>query len=255
MRDNKNVYMSTSFHIASEKFVGPIELLLQLVRKRKLHVSEIALSEVAESFLEHFRAMPDMPLHHSTHFLGVTAVLVYVKSQALLPDIQPEEDADAALSELAGRVSLYAIVQDMLPGLREVEGFALIIGQKPRQLVRTGYQPDPSVTGYRLHQAAKSLLSRNQESLVETRKKTSQVIKPRLALERVFKVIRESILSTKHPATLSSLIILLQESEEGGCTGKDALIGGFLAALEMVREDAIHCEQAEGFAEITIYPR
>ncbi len=247
--------MPTSFNIASEKFVGPIELLLQLVRRRKMHVSEIALSEVAESFLEHFRSMPDMPLHHSTHFLGVAAILVYVKSQALLPGVQSEEDPDAALSELAGRVSLYAMIQDVLPGIREVENSAVVASRKPRQLVRSGYQPDPSLTGYRLHQVVKSLLGRNQESLVETRKKTHQVIKPRLALERVFRAIQESILSTRRPATLSSLILLVQESAEGMYTGKDALIGGFLAALEMVKEDSIHCEQAEGFAEITIYPR
>lgn len=247
--------MSTSFNIASPKFVGPIELLLQLVRKRKLHISEISLAEVAESFLEHFKRMPDMPLHHSTHFLGVAAVLVYVKSQALLPGSEMDDEADAALSELTERVSLYAMIQDTLHGLREAWGSRLVLGRKARPLVRVGYQPDPTLTSYRLHLAARNLLDKNQETLVEPRQKTVQTIKPRLALDRVFRAIRETILDARRPATLSALIILVQDAEGGAYGSKDALIGGFLAALEMAREEVIDLEQAEGFAEITMYPR
>ena len=247
--------MSTSFHIASPKFVGPIELLLQLVRKRKLHISEIALGQVAESFLEHFRQMPDMPLHHSTHFLGVVAVLVYVKSQSLLPGTELDEEGDSALQELAGRVELYALLEQAVDQLRTREQQVQLVVRSPMKLAPVGFQPDPSVTAYRLQKTLQHLLRRNEESIVSTKERAKQTLRPRIALQRVLETIREAVVSAKKPATLSALVLLVANDHSDGVAQIDAKIGSLLAALEMAREDAVDLGQAGHFSEITIYPK
>lgn len=81
------------FHISLEVFEGPFDLLLQLIARKRLDITQIALAEVTDEFIAHMRAFPD--LSRTTEFLVVAATLLDMKAAQLLPSIDGEEGASA----------------------------------------------------------------------------------------------------------------------------------------------------------------
>jgi segregation and condensation protein A len=88
------------FTVVLDNFEGPFDLLLQLISKHKMDVTEVALSKVTDEFMVHIRAMgPDWDLDQTTEFLVVAATLLDLKAARLLPSAQVEDEADLALLE------------------------------------------------------------------------------------------------------------------------------------------------------------
>ncbi|MER5775306.1 segregation/condensation protein A [Streptomyces sp. NPDC002039] len=88
------------FTLRLENFEGPFDLLLQLISRHKLDVTEVALSRVTDEFMAHIRAMgPDWDLDQTTEFLVVAATLLDLKAARLLPAAEVEDEADLALLE------------------------------------------------------------------------------------------------------------------------------------------------------------
>ncbi|MFF6930126.1 segregation and condensation protein A [Streptomyces californicus] len=88
------------FTVRLVNFEGPFDLLLQLISKHKLDVTEVALSEVTDEFMAYIRAMgPDWDLDQTTEFLVVAATLLDLKAARLLPAAEVEDEADLALLE------------------------------------------------------------------------------------------------------------------------------------------------------------
>ncbi|MFI9614029.1 segregation/condensation protein A [Streptomyces sp. NPDC052023] len=91
---------SGGFKVRLANFEGPFDLLLQLISKHKLDVTEVALSRVTDEFMAHIRAMgPEWDLDETTEFLVVAATLLDLKAARLLPSAEVEDEADLALLE------------------------------------------------------------------------------------------------------------------------------------------------------------
>ncbi|MER5442397.1 segregation/condensation protein A [Streptomyces sp. NPDC002790] len=88
------------FKVRLDNFEGPFDLLLQLISRHKLDVTEVALSKVTDEFMAHIRAMgADWDLDQTTEFLVVAATLLDLKAARLLPTAEVEDEADLALLE------------------------------------------------------------------------------------------------------------------------------------------------------------
>ncbi|MFD8914564.1 segregation and condensation protein A [Streptomyces sp. NPDC059575] len=88
------------FKVRLDNFEGPFDLLLQLISRHKLDVTEVALSKVTDEFMAHIRAMgADWDLDRTTEFLVVAATLLDLKAARLLPAAEVEDEADLALLE------------------------------------------------------------------------------------------------------------------------------------------------------------
>lgn len=85
------------FVVTLPQFEGPFDLLLSLIARRRLDVTELALAEVTDEFLQVMRA--DWELEHASEFLLVAATLLALKARRLLPHDQDEEDEDLELIE------------------------------------------------------------------------------------------------------------------------------------------------------------
>src|SRR3954470_19913274 len=88
------------FKVRLANFEGPFDLLLQLISKHKLDVTEVALSKVTDEFMAYIRAMgPDWDLDEASEFLVVAATLLDLKAARLLPAAVVEDEDDLALLE------------------------------------------------------------------------------------------------------------------------------------------------------------
>jgi segregation and condensation protein A len=95
---------TTGFAVRLENFEGPFDLLLSLIGKHKLDVTEIALSRVTDDFIAHIKAMRESAggvedLEETTSFLLIAATLLDLKAVRLLPQAEVEDEEDLALLE------------------------------------------------------------------------------------------------------------------------------------------------------------
>jgi segregation and condensation protein A len=88
------------FEVRLDNFTGPFDLLLQLIARHRLDVTEVALARVTDDFVAHVRAMDEgMDLDEATAFVVVAATLLDLKAARLLPTGEVEDEADVALLE------------------------------------------------------------------------------------------------------------------------------------------------------------
>jgi segregation and condensation protein A len=117
------------FTVRLTNFEGPFDLLLQLIGKHKLDVTEIALSTVTDEFIAHLRALGDeLDLDQASEFLVVAATLLDLKAARLLPAAEVDDEEDLELLEardlLFARLLQYKAYKEAAAFLREREGQA-----------------------------------------------------------------------------------------------------------------------------------
>lgn len=117
------------FTVRLTNFEGPFDLLLQLIGKHKLDVTEIALSKVTDEFIAHLRALGDeLDLDQASEFLVVASTLLDLKAARLLPaaDVDDEEDLELleARDLLFARLLQYKAYKQAAAFLREREAEA-----------------------------------------------------------------------------------------------------------------------------------
>ncbi|MGY1845102.1 segregation and condensation protein A [Modestobacter sp. SYSU DS0875] len=175
------------FTVRLTNFEGPFDLLLQLIGKHKLDVTEIALSKVTDEFIAHLRALGDeLDLDQASEFLVVAATLLDLKAARLLPAADVEDEDDLELLEardlLFARLLQYRAYKQAAEFLREREAQAarrfprdaaleprfadllpeVLLGVGPEQFAALAAQaltpkPPPTVSVSHLHAPAVSL--------------------------------------------------------------------------------------------------
>ena len=117
------------FTVRLTNFEGPFDLLLQLIGKHKLDVTEIALSKVTDEFIAHLRALgSELDLDQASEFLVVASTLLDLKAARLLPAAEVEDEDDLELLEardlLFARLLQYKAYKQAARFLREREAEA-----------------------------------------------------------------------------------------------------------------------------------
>ncbi len=87
-----------------EVFEGPMDLLLQLISKKKVSINDVPIMEIIEQYLEYVRQMQEDNLDVSSEFLEMAARLLYIKTVSLLP---VHEEAEKLVEELRGELTEY----------------------------------------------------------------------------------------------------------------------------------------------------
>ncbi|MDG4801468.1 segregation/condensation protein A [Micromonospora sp. WMMD980] len=117
---------SSGFTVRLDNFTGPFDLLLQLISKHKLDVTEVALHKVTDEFIAYLRAMGDQwDLDETSEFLLVAATLLDLKAARLLPSAEVEDEEDLALLEardlLFARLLQYKAYKEAAAHIAELE--------------------------------------------------------------------------------------------------------------------------------------
>lgn len=81
-----------TFHL--ESFTGPLDLLLFLIAKNKVEITDIPISLILEQYLEYLDRMSEMDMEISSAFVTMAAQLIYIKTRILLPREEPEDEED-----------------------------------------------------------------------------------------------------------------------------------------------------------------
>lgn len=119
-----------SYDIRTDKFEGPLDLLLHLIKKNEMDIYDIPIAEITTQYVTYLDTMKNLNLDIAGEFLLMAATLVHIKSRLLLPqtqDEEPEEEEEDPRAELVRRLLEYqkykaaAVTLDTMPQLgREV---------------------------------------------------------------------------------------------------------------------------------------
>ena len=100
LAEGSTVEKAPEFEVRLDNFEGPFDLLLSLISKHKLDITEVALSKVTDEFIAHVKAIGSTwELEQTTSFLLVAATLLDLKAARLLPQGDVEDEEDLALLE------------------------------------------------------------------------------------------------------------------------------------------------------------
>ena len=99
--EDKDVYNPDSYEVHLENFDGPLDLLWFLIRRSKIDINEIFVSEITEQYLASMSQIETLDLERASEFVEVAACLIEIKSKALLPRPpvveDPEDDPERTL--------------------------------------------------------------------------------------------------------------------------------------------------------------
>ncbi|MFA6131181.1 MAG: segregation/condensation protein A [Patescibacteria group bacterium] len=102
-----------AFTIEQAAFSGPLGLLLELLEKKELEITDVALLDIANAYLDYL-AKQEISSDELADFLVVASRLIYLKSRALLPEIEGEEEDAVSLEEQLRNYRLFAEAADRL---------------------------------------------------------------------------------------------------------------------------------------------
>nr|WP_317984611.1 segregation/condensation protein A [Microbispora camponoti] len=238
----------SGFQVHLDVFEGPFDLLLGLISKHKLDITEVSLHKVTDEFIAYIRSRgPEWDLDQTSHFLLVAATLLDLKAARLLPTGEVEDEEDLALLEardlLFARLLQYRaykevakifsgrMAEEALRFPRAVpmeKRFAdllpeLVLGIGPEQLAKI---------------AARAFTPKAPPSV-----SVSHIYQP-LASVREQAAILVERLRRLHTATFRALT--------ADCTGTFEVVARFLAVLELFREAAVSFEQLEPLGDLYV---
>src|SRR3990167_8695438 len=101
------------YELALEKFVGPLNLLLDMVEEKKLSINEIALSEVADQYIAYLKALEEASKEELASFLIIASTLMLIKSRSLLPSLKLTEEEEVDIKELEDRLKIYKFFKEL----------------------------------------------------------------------------------------------------------------------------------------------
>src|SRR6187399_3593950 len=101
--------MTEELKITLPLYEGPLDLLLDMIRKQKLDIYDIPIATVTKQYLEYLHLIQDMDVDVASEFLVIAAQLIYIKSRMLLPPDPDavDEDAEDPRAELVRRLLEY----------------------------------------------------------------------------------------------------------------------------------------------------
>jgi segregation and condensation protein A len=236
------------FTVRLHNFTGPFDLLLQLIGKHELDITEMALHTVTDDFIAHLAALgDDAELEETTQFLVIAATLLDLKAARLLPQAEVEDEEDLALLEardlLFARLLQYRAYKQVAELFVELEATAARRFPRSVALEERFAVLLPEV-----------LLGVDPASFAEL---AASVFRPKPPPEvSVDHLHSHEVSVPEHMAILQARLLELGEASfaqlTADCVAPIEVVARFLAVLVMFREQCLDLEQPEPFGDLTV---
>ncbi len=242
-----------SFTVKMQAFEGPLDLLLDLIEKRKLFINDVSLAKVTDDFIVHVKQFDNMPMGESAHFILVASTLLLIKSKSLLPELNITEDEKSDMDDLEKRLKIYQRIKEAGKRINEIFGNNMIFEQSQSAHSRSRFAtpvfvPSPEFTLEKARMTLADLINR-----LPKKEKLPQVV-----VEKVISL--EDMIGTLTTRITSHLRMSFKEftkDHAGDGTGltkenRVNVIVSFLAMLELVKQGVMHVTQESTYGDINM---
>lgn len=227
-----------SFTVKQQAFEGPLDLLLDLIEKRKLFISDIALARVTDDFIAHVRQFENLPMGESAHFILVASTLLLIKSKSLLPQLSLTEEEQGDIRDLETRLKIYKRIKEASKHVEKLFGAEMIFGTSQSRPFTPVFAPAPEFSLERALATLKDLVQRlpKQENL------------PKIAVRKIMSL--EDMIGNLTRRITSQLRMNFSQFTAEHKGEKVSIIVSFLAMLELVKQGVLQVSQSREFADI-----
>lgn len=226
-------------------FEGPLDLLLHLIKKSKMEIFDIEISEITNQYLNYIKSMTDMNLDIASEYLVMASELIEMKSKKLLPKSEEkEEDEEVEDPEvvLKRRLVEYQKYKESTNVFRDLEkNRSSYYTKAPESLKKYSLEKlenDGSVDVYDLLDAFQKLLERQEYN----KPKNTKIARKELSVKERIVKIRDILRVNKRV----NFVELFDDFS------KPYVVVTFLSVLEMVKSREINIKQDNNFSDIYI---
>lgn len=230
--------METDFKVKVGEFEGPLELLLELIEKRKLHISNVAISAVADDFIEYTKSFENFPLADSADFILIASTLLLIKSKSLLPTLDLSTEEEQSIDELEKRLATYKQYKELATEVGKLFGNFLYFARE-KKMVKVVFSPTYEITPDTLHHSLREVLQNLQKT---------EAPLPKISVAKV--VSLEEMIGTLAERVQKSLRTSFKDFAGLGKAERVHVIVSFLAMLELVKQGLVRASQENHFDDI-----
>lgn len=227
-----------SFAVQTNVFEGPLELLLQLIEKRKLLINDVSLASVADEYMRYIEAQHDHPLAETAQFVSVASTLLLIKSRSLLPVLDLTDEEEKNIDDLHERLKLYQIFRTAGADIQKQFGKNILHERIYRPNTTPVFTPDARVTQSALRDAIHELLQNLPK----------KIFKKDVAVQKLISL--EEMMGKLHQRVVRQFKMSFADFSGGG--EKSEVIVSFLAVLELVKQGMVVAHQHARFADFDI---
>ena len=229
---------SNVFQIKTPVFEGPLELLLQLIEKRKLFISDVSLAKVTNDYIEHVKAAESFPMRDAAQFVLVASTLLLLKSKALLPTLTLTQEEEESIEDLERRLKMYKYFKNLSQGVQDIFGASVIFPKSYTKVSDPVFSPQEGFTTDIAQDSINSVIAH----LPRKKRKQEVSVKKIVSLEQTIQSLTERM--------QRSLKMSFREFAQHDKAEKIDVIIGFLAMLQLVKDEIIFVQQSAHFDEI-----
>jgi len=228
--------------VVGQVYDGPLDLLLDLIRKQNIDIYDIPIAKITEQYLTYVENMQQLDVDVAAEFIYTASLLIHIKSKMLLPrDPDATGEAEDPRMELVNRIL-------------EHERFrtaAQMLMQK--QQIEEAVWTNPALKEFRNAEGAEAELAADIVDLVRSfqqilnrarTKPAFDVLEDNVTVSQMIDYVRRRLSLEDKPIRLKSLLRSLRS--------RTALVCAFLAILELIRLQAVLARQDAVFGEIVL---
>lgn len=232
-----------SFKVKTQTFEGPLDLLLDLIERKKLFINDVSLAKVTDDFIEHIKLMGSVNMSESANFILIASTLLLIKSKSLLLSLLLTNEEQADIHNLELRLKIYKKIKEVSQGVGKLFGQNVIFGQSQMRPIEPVFHPEPD---FNITKAQKIL----EELLNRLPKKENT---PKVLIKKVISL--EDMINTLTNRITSHLKLSFKEFTKEHKGNRVNVIVSFLAMLELVKQGIVHVSQDKNFDDIQIETR
>ena len=222
------------YHIKSDQFEGPLDLLLSMIEGEKLDITKVSLAKVAEDYLRYVQGAK-LPPEDVADFLLVASKLLLIKSQALFPNLAVEDEGPA----LEAKLKLLKLYHDASRQIEQMIKKKQYVYFREKMPVERVFRAPEKVTVAILREMFNGVLKMLEPLTRISKIVTLKAISISERIERLkTMIIEKAMMSFKH---------FMGSSKE-----KTEIIVSFLALLELCKQRIIEVKQEKLFQDILI---
>ncbi|HEU4677366.1 MAG TPA: ScpA family protein [Candidatus Paceibacterota bacterium] len=229
---------ASGFSVRSEVYSGPLDLLIDLIEKRKLLVNDISLASVTDDYMAYVAQFERNPLREMADFIVLASTLLLLKSKSLLPVLELTDAEEETIESLEERLRYYQIFRNAAKSLAGRFGRTVAFGRPFVPDRRPLFVTD----SYTTVDALRSAMSDVVRNLPVKREKPKVQVKTVVSLETMIERLRDRIEKQ----------FKLRFRDFAGSGQRTTVIVGFLAVLEMVKQGVLIVRQAARFDDIEL---
>jgi segregation and condensation protein A len=226
---------ASHLRVKTSVYEGPLEMLLELIEKRKLLINDIALASVTDEYIAKVSGMQELPVGETANFVALAATLLLIKSRSLLPSLALSDEESQDIKQLEYRLALYQIIRDAAHGLPDALRTPYLYevsAPEPEPL----FLPDMSVTAQSLRTAAQTLMEGFPQLTHMPQVQVRKIISLEEMIQNMATRVSSAFRTTFREFTKSSKGADEQEV-------RHHVIVSFLALLELVKQGILKATQ------------